>query len=70
VRVPIQRQWPGGCGDTRTGVAAAASACDVTATIGWLNVTLSSGASGTLPSGMVRTTCAVPRQRRRHRLAR
>jgi hypothetical protein len=30
----------------------AASACEVTAIIGWLNVTVSSGASGTCPSGM------------------
>ncbi len=53
VRVPIQRQRPcGGCGVSTTGVVAAASCCDVTATIGWLNVTLTSGASGTSPSGM------------------
>ena len=52
VRVPIQRHLPRGCGDSATGVAAAASVCEVTATIGWLNVTLSWGASGTAPSGM------------------
>src|ERR1041384_8128555 len=57
VRVPIQRHLPGGCGVSLTGVVCAASLCEVTATIGWLNVTLSSGASGTLPSGMKRTTC-------------
>src|SRR5688500_11332348 len=52
VRVPIQRQLPFGCGASFTGVTPAASPCDVTATIGWLNVTESSGASGTCPSGM------------------
>src|SRR3954447_7953385 len=56
VRVPIHRQLPGGCGETWTGATCAASSCDVTATIGWLNVTLSSGASGTLPSGIHRST--------------
>jgi hypothetical protein len=45
-----------GCGVSFTGVVADASVCDVTAIIGWLNVTLSSGASGTLPSGIQRTT--------------
>src|SRR4030095_8526505 len=56
VRVPIHRQLPGGCGVSFTGVVAEASACDVTAIIGWLNVTLSSGASGTAPSGIHRNT--------------
>src|SRR5262249_46035777 len=57
VRVPIHRQRPFGFGDSLTGVVADASACDVTAIIGWLNVTLSSGAIGTAPSGMQRSTC-------------
>ena len=52
VRVPIQRQRPFGVGVSFTGVVVAASSCDVTATIGELNVTESSGAIGTLPSGM------------------
>src|SRR6185503_9727209 len=56
VRVPIQRQRPFGSGVSFTGVTAAASSCDVTATIGWLNVTDSSGASGTSPSGIQRKT--------------
>src|SRR6185503_2843231 len=56
VRVPIHRHLPRGSGVSLTGVTAAASFCEVTATIGWLNVTLSSGASGTLPSGIVRRT--------------
>ena len=47
---------PFGCGVNFTGVDAAASVCDVTAIIGWLNVTLSSGASGTAPSGIQRRT--------------
>ena len=37
-------------------MVAAASPCDVTATIGCENVTESSGASGTGPSGIQRTT--------------
>ena len=44
VRVPIQRQWPFGVGVSITGTIAAASSCEVTPTIGWLNVTESSGA--------------------------
>src|SRR5262245_11481011 len=40
VRVPIQRQRPFGSGDSFTGRTAAASSCDVTATIGCENVTL------------------------------
>ena len=56
VRVPIQRHVPFGVGTSFTGTLAAASSCDVTATIGCENVTLSSGAYGTLPSGMNRST--------------
>ena len=56
VRVPIHRQLPFGCGVSFTGVVPAASPCEVTATIGWLNVTLSSGARGTAPSGIQRST--------------
>src|SRR5262245_13100277 len=56
VRVPIQRHLPLGCGESLTGVVFAASSCDVTATIGALNVTLSSGAIGTSPSGIQRST--------------
>jgi hypothetical protein len=52
VRVPSQRQLPLGCGVSFTGCTPAASPCEVTATIGWLNVMLISGATGTLPSGM------------------
>jgi len=52
VRVPIQRHLPGGVGVSVAGCTPAASSCEVTATIGWLNVIDSSGASGTLPSGM------------------
>jgi hypothetical protein len=52
VRVPIQRHLPFGCGSSFTGWVFAASSCDVTATRGWLNVTLSSGAYGISPSGM------------------
>ena len=57
VRVPIHRHVPFGCGVNFTGVVADASVCDVTAIIGRLNVTLSSGASGTGPSGIQRSTC-------------
>src|SRR5204862_247554 len=48
VFVPTQRHWPFGVGVSFTGCTPAASPCEVTATIGWLNVTLSSGAIGTL----------------------
>src|SRR2546430_15275249 len=60
VRVPIQRHAPLGCGESFTGVVAAASPCEVTATLGWLNVTASSGASGTPPSGLYRSTRRPP----------
>jgi hypothetical protein len=56
VRVPIHRHLPLGCGVSFTGVVFAASSCDVTATIGCENVTESSGASGTSPSGIQRRT--------------
>ncbi len=56
VRVPTQRHAPGGCGVSFTGCTFAASSCDVTATIAWLNVTCSCGASGTSPSGAHRKT--------------
>jgi hypothetical protein len=39
VRVPSHRHLPGGVGVSFTGTSlATVSACDVTATIGWLNV--------------------------------
>jgi hypothetical protein len=52
VRVPIQRHLPAGVGVSLTGWTCAASPCEVTATIACEKVTVSSGASGTLPSGM------------------
>jgi len=56
VRVPIQRHVPVGVGVKRTGTVAAASACDVTATMGWEKVTERLGARGTSPSGEWRRT--------------
>ena len=47
VLVPNQRHLPGGCGVSFTGTFAAASSCEVNATIGCENVTLNSGAIGT-----------------------
>src|SRR5206468_3285994 len=58
VRVPIQRQWPLGVGVSVTGTVAAASPCEVTATIGCENVIDSCGAIGTSPSGDQRSTCS------------
>lgn len=52
VRVPIHRHLPGGVGVSLTGWTLEASPCEVTATMGCENVTDSSGASGTAPSGM------------------
>src|SRR5436853_7786423 len=51
VRVPIHRHLPAGVGVSLTGTVAAASSCDVTATIACEHVTDSCGASGTAPSG-------------------
>src|SRR5215471_10936155 len=56
VLVPIQRQRPLGVGVSVTGTFAAASAREVTATIGCENVIDSCGAIGTLPSGDPRST--------------
>jgi hypothetical protein len=51
VRVPTQRHCPGGWGSRRTGTCAAAASWVSSAIIGWSNVTLRCGATGTSPSG-------------------
>ena len=52
VRVPIQRQRPSSAGVTFTGTSAWSSCANVASgTIGWLNVTLRSGAMSTSPIG-------------------
>src|SRR6185369_14930722 len=56
VRGPNQRHLPGGCGESCTGTLAAASSCEVSATIGRENVIVNCGASGTSPSGEYRST--------------
>ena len=61
VFVPTQRHLPAGCGESLTGTASFARSCRlVSATIGWLNVTLRYGASGTSPSGWKRKTSSGP----------
>src|SRR5687768_770670 len=54
---PTQRHFPFGVGDSLTGTpCATVSACELTATIGWLKVIARCGATGTSPSGANRTT--------------
>jgi len=61
VLVPTQRHWPAGCGDRVTGTGSFdRSARPVSATIGWLKVTLRLAANGTSPSGAYRTTSRGP----------
>ena len=61
VLVPTQRHCPSGCGESLTGTSAfARSLSPVSATIGWLNVTLRLGATGTSPSGAYRSTSSTP----------
>src|SRR5689334_17856591 len=56
VRGPNQRHLPGGSNESWTGTLAAASSCEVSATIGRENVIVNGGASGTSPSGEYRST--------------
>ena len=61
VRAPTQRHSPAGCGSSRTGTSARASAAwESSATIGCEKVTERCGASGTLPSGIRRSTVSAP----------
>ena len=70
VRAPIQRHSPAGWGSSRSGTSARASAaCESSASIGCEKVTERCGASGTMPSGIRRSTVSGPAAARSGRAA-
>src|SRR5512138_1517194 len=61
VLVPSQRQVPERAGSILTGTSFSARSPSVPiGTMGWLNVTLTNGATGISPSGAKRSTCSGP----------